>query len=108
MLGSAAAVINPDRAVTGVYKPRNPVASNYFQCVSAHWEELEPAWDDLYQRQYGYFRPYINEVMLRFLDCGDLHSGFARVRCPDCGHEYLLALMLTSYCTSSVRVGTMA
>ena len=24
-------------------------------------------------------------------DCGDLHFGFARVKCEDCGHEYLLA-----------------
>ncbi|MCG6533849.1 MAG: transposase zinc-binding domain-containing protein [Syntrophales bacterium LBB04] len=26
-----------------------------------------------------------------FIDCGILHNGFARVRCGDCGHEYLLA-----------------
>jgi hypothetical protein len=30
------------------------------------------------------------------------------VKCKDCNHEYLLALTLTSYCTSSVRAGTMA
>jgi uncharacterized OB-fold protein len=29
-------------------------------------------------------------VIYRYLDCGDLHLGFARVRCCDCGHEYLL------------------
>jgi ribosomal protein S27E len=27
----------------------------------------------------------------RYLDCGDLHCGFARVKCKGCGHEYLLA-----------------
>ena len=27
----------------------------------------------------------------RYLDCGDPRNGFARVRCKDCGHEYLLA-----------------
>lgn len=26
-------------------------------------------------------------VARRFLRCGDLHFGFARVRCPDCHHE---------------------
>ena len=26
-----------------------------------------------------------------FLDCGDLHAGFTRYRCPDCDHEFLLA-----------------
>jgi len=91
MFASTASSLSPDRAVTGVYKPRDPAANNYFRCVSAHWEELEPVWEDLYQRQYGFFRSYVKEVMLRFLDCGDLHQGFARVRCPDCGHEYLLA-----------------
>jgi hypothetical protein len=30
-------------------------------------------------------------VIYRYLDCGILHNGFARVRCKDCGHEYLLA-----------------
>ncbi|MCP4747924.1 MAG: IS3 family transposase [Desulfobacteraceae bacterium] len=25
------------------------------------------------------------------LDCGHLHCGFARVKCMECGHEYLLA-----------------
>ena len=27
----------------------------------------------------------------RYLDCGNLHNGFARVKCKDYGHEYLLA-----------------
>ncbi len=30
-------------------------------------------------------------VIYKYLDCGDLHMGFARVRCEECGHEYLLA-----------------
>jgi hypothetical protein len=30
-------------------------------------------------------------VIYRYLDCGDLRHGFARVKCKDCGHEYLLA-----------------
>ncbi len=33
----------------------------------------------------------IGEVVREYLRCGDLKEGFARVRCPDCGHEYLLA-----------------
>ena len=31
-------------------------------------------------------------VMYKYLDCGDLHMGFARVRCEECEHEYLLAV----------------
>jgi hypothetical protein len=33
----------------------------------------------------------VTDVIRRYLDCGDLHFGFARVKCEDCGHEYLLA-----------------
>ena len=29
--------------------------------------------------------------MLRYLDCGLFENGFARIRCPDCAGEYLLA-----------------
>ncbi|WP_347489003.1 transposase zinc-binding domain-containing protein [Desulfoscipio sp. XC116] len=30
------------------------------------------------------------DVIYKYLDCGDLHLGFARVKCDDCNHEYLL------------------
>jgi hypothetical protein len=30
------------------------------------------------------------DVIYRYLNCGDLHFGFARVKCKDCGHEFLL------------------
>jgi ribosomal protein S27E len=33
----------------------------------------------------------VTDVIQRYLDCRDLHFGFARVKCEDCGHEYLLA-----------------
>jgi hypothetical protein len=33
----------------------------------------------------------VSDVIRCYLDCGDLHFGFARVKCEDCGHEYLLA-----------------
>ncbi len=35
--------------------------------------------------------PIIGDVARRFLRCGDLHYGFARVRCPDCRHEMFVA-----------------
>ncbi|MEJ2660639.1 MAG: transposase [Desulfobacteraceae bacterium] len=30
------------------------------------------------------------DVIHRYLDCGDLHCGFARIKCENCGHEYIL------------------
>jgi hypothetical protein len=74
-----------------VYQPRNPKTSAYYKCVENHFEELERAWDDMYASRYGFWRTYVMTVIFKYLDCGDLHMGFARVRCEECGHEYLLA-----------------
>ncbi len=64
---------------------------HYYQCVEDHFETFEQVYDELFSRKYGFFRPYTKEVIYRYLECGDLRHGFARVKCPDCGHEYLLA-----------------
>jgi len=73
-----------------VYTPRSPRKNQYYRCVEAHFEELERVWDVRYQKRYGYWRPYVLDVIYKYLDCGDLHQGFARVKCNDCHHEYLL------------------
>jgi len=73
------------------YQPRNPQAIGYFRCVQDNFEELESLWDDRYASRYGFWRPYVMDVIYGYLECGDLHIGFTRVRCDQCGHEYLLA-----------------
>ena len=44
-----------------------------------------------YQAKYGYWRPIIQQSVTAYLKCGDLHEGFARVRCADCQHEMFVA-----------------
>jgi hypothetical protein len=73
------------------YQPRHPTASGYYRCVQDHFELLEMSWSDYYESRYGFWRPYVLNVIHRYLDCGDFHCGFARVPCDQCGHEYLLA-----------------
>jgi hypothetical protein len=77
--------------ISAIYRPRNPRESPYYRCVEEHCEGFEQAYEERFERQYGFFRPYVRQVIYRYLDCGILHNGFARVRCEDCGHEYLLA-----------------
>jgi hypothetical protein len=81
----------PQHFDVSVYQPRNPRASGHFRCVQDHFEQLEMLWQDRYASRYGFWRPYVIDVIYRYLECGDLHFGFARVKCQDCGHEYLLA-----------------
>ncbi len=73
------------------YRPRRPQDSDYYHCVEDYFESFVQIYDDRFSRDYGFWRPYIEKVIYRYLDCGDLSHGFARVRCNDCGHEYLLA-----------------
>ena len=83
----------PDAAPTarGVYKPRRPQASPLFRLVSDHLHRLQTAYDDRFAREYGPWRPVVAQVADKFLARGVLDHGFARIRCDDCAHEYLLA-----------------
>ena len=63
-----------------VYRPREPQKSSYYQCVQDHFEAFEQVYEERFERQYWFFRPYASHVIYRYLDCGDLHNGFARVR----------------------------
>ena len=37
------------------------------------------------------FTGQLIHIVRKYLECGDLHQGFARIKYPDCHHEYLLA-----------------
>jgi hypothetical protein len=77
--------------VEQVYRPRRPRQSPLWRCLSGHFDAFLAAYEERYQSRYGFLRPIIPEVVNKFLDCGDLEHGFARVRCDHCKHEYLLA-----------------
>ena len=34
---------------------------------------------------------YVERELRRYLECGILAYGFARARCPECGHDFLVA-----------------
>jgi hypothetical protein len=36
-------------------------------------------------------RGFVDKQVRRYLDCGLFENGFARIRCPECSEEYLLA-----------------
>lgn len=80
----------------------NPCKSPFFRLVSQHFEEFERVYPEKYADTYGYFRPVIGDVVRKYLVCGDLREGFARVRCDECGHEYLLPFSCKGryFCTS--------
>jgi len=96
-------VEKPQRLVAkGVYRPRRPRETSFYRLVEEHYELFEQIYPKRYEDKYGYLRPVIRETVYKHLNCGDLKQGFVRVRCPDCGHEYLLAFSCKGryFCTS--------
>ena len=85
-----------------VYRARNPKKSPLWQCAHRHYDEFEAAYPEAYQPRYGVLRRIIPEVVHKFLECGNLERGFARIRCDHCEHEYLLAFSCKSrwFCPS--------
>src|SRR5258708_14766659 len=79
------------RVAAGVHKPRRPQAARLFRLVSDHFLAFHAAYEERFAAQYGDWRPVVREVADKFLACGVLEHGFARVRCDACAHEYLLA-----------------
>jgi ribosomal protein S27E len=55
-----------------------------------YFDRFLTEYESRFQREYGFFRPIIKEVVDRYLDCGNPRCGFARIRCPSCGEERLL------------------
>jgi len=73
------------------YRPRDHEASPFFQVVREYFDEFERVYPGRYQKAYGYWRPVVRSSIDKFMKCGDLKEGFARVRCPDCGKELFMA-----------------
>jgi hypothetical protein len=74
----------------GVYRPRRPQASALYRLIEDHFEEFATVYDERFARRWGYWRPVVARVVEKYLACGILKHGFARVRCGSCQHEFLL------------------
>jgi hypothetical protein len=73
------------------FRSRKPKSSPLWKCFHSHFERFMAAYPRDYQSRYGVLRGVIPEVVDKFMQCGDFAKGFARVRCDECSHEYLLA-----------------
>ena len=54
------------------------------------------------ERLYGRWRGFLDRVVSSYVDCSNFSCGFARVRCPECASEYLVAFscQTRSFCPS--------
>ncbi len=73
------------------YKPGQPKNTPLFRLLDCHYEEFRNVYDERFSKHYGFWRPVTDEVVEKYLKCGDPQYGFARIRCKECGAEYLRA-----------------
>jgi hypothetical protein len=85
-----------------LYRPRDPRVSDLWRLMNQHFETFQRVYDERFAAKYGFWRPIIERSVTAFLRCGDLHEGFARVRCPDCQHEMFVAYKYMTRCPFSL------
>jgi hypothetical protein len=93
-MGSLAARAGPPPpalACPAAYRPRNPRATSLYQLLETHFETLKRLWEERFENRYGFWRALWDTAVASYLDCGVFESGFARVFCPECRCEFLVA-----------------
>ena len=93
MVGDAAARRRSACPTRGAppYLPRRPQASPLYRVLADHFETLERVHEERFELTHGPLRRAARAAVGRFLDCGLLEHGFARVRCSACRVEFLVA-----------------
>jgi hypothetical protein len=70
--------------------------------VNEYFDEFERIYPEKYEKTHGFWRPIIRITIDKFLKCGDLKEGFARVKCTQCGKELFVSYSCRQkYCCNS-------
>ena len=74
-----------------VYRPRHPERMPLYRLIERGFEGYRRVYAERFEPEAGPWREPVERAVHAFLDCGRLQGGFARIRCPSCGGEHLLA-----------------
>ena len=75
----------------GVYRPRHPERTVVYRLFEEHFERYVREYEERYEAREGSLRKVVPTAVEAYLACGRLEGGFARIRCPNCRAEHLLA-----------------
>jgi hypothetical protein len=84
------------------YKPRHPERTAFYQLFETHLDSYVRAYEERFEPHSGPLRSVVVRSVEEFLSCGRLQGGFARIRCPKCHAEHLLAFSCRTrnFCSS--------
>ncbi len=82
---------SPPRPDPAVYRPREPQATPLYRLLERRFEAVKGEWEERFESHFGFWRGWVDGVVARYLDCGILENGFARVRCAGCRNDMLVA-----------------
>ena len=77
-----------------VYKARQPQKTAVYRIFQRFYDAFKRNYNK-YHEKYGFFWAVIERTVGKYLQCEILKHGFARIHCPKCGNEYLLAFCAT-------------
>jgi hypothetical protein len=80
----------PSARSPAIYRPRQPRKTALYQLVEKYYEDVKAQWEDRFEKKFGRWRGFIDNVVWRYLDCGVEEAGFVRLKCDSCGLEKLL------------------
>ena len=85
-----------------VYRPRHPERTAFYRLFQDHFDSYVRAYEERFEPRSGPLRPVVVRSVEEFLSCGRLQGGFARIRCPKCRAEHLLAFSCRTrnFCSS--------
>ena len=70
----------------GVYRRRRPEETVLYQCVQENYRSFLAVCEE----QDRVLPAFVKREFEKYLECGILAHGFARVHCGDCGHDRLV------------------
>ena len=71
-----------DNTSVRFYRRRDSFASPLWKLFDKYYDQFESEYAERYEKVYGLLRPAIGFAVGKFLTCGDLREGFARVHLP--------------------------
>jgi hypothetical protein len=70
----------PHECEPALYRPRQARETPLYQLVEKYYEDVKAVWEDRFEKKYGRWRGFIDNVVWRYLDCGVVSQGSGAIR----------------------------